>query len=50
VFPNGKGEFSAGWRSAAHKTEGRAGGLDKKEVCRAAEKEALRPVLFRSPA
>jgi len=46
------------FQRAAQKTEGRAGGLHKKEVRRAAEKAeagcrekraALRPALFRSP-
>jgi len=54
VFPNEKREVSADWRTA-QKTEGRAGGLHKKVVRRAAEKgmlqkrAALQTALFRSP-
>jgi len=46
------------WRAAAHKTEGRAGGLHEKggpSGCKKGrgglqKRAALRPVLFRSPA
>jgi len=58
LFPNGKGEFSAGWPAAAHKTEVRTGGLHKKggpSGCGKGrgglqKKAALQPVLFLSPA